>query len=176
MAEELARTSRRDVLRGSAIGVGALVGAMALTNSSEVAAEAAVSGVSYDMTVGIIGATKIKLNSLAFGGDKPATGNAIPEPLALTIPTGYHSTILLQAFALQSDLGTVTIRGYSPDRSGVSVNTLLITCAHGRVGHYHLSASSGTPVDSVQLRFVSVDLKWVPKGAHYTWTPPPPIG
>lgn len=172
MADEGTGTSRRDVLRGSAIGMGALVGAMALTNSNEVAAEAAgTSNHTYYLTISGINGTnsKIKLSSLGFGGDDP-NGTPTPDRVTLTMPSGRFSPFMLKAF-VEKTQHTATIYGYQPNASGVPELALQITCTGAEIVHYHLGASSGAPSDNLELVFGSIDLKWVLQNVHFTWTP-----
>jgi type VI protein secretion system component Hcp len=169
MSEETSGASRRDMLRGGAVGVGALVGAMALTNSSEIAADAA--GTSHSMLVSFSGISPKNLHvySVNFGGDNPG-GTPTPDVVLLTLRSGAQSPFLLQAFAQQTNL-TATIKGYGVDATGRQVLDFTITCSVARIVHYHLSASSGSPTDTVHLRFNSIDLEWNPNLVHFTWTP-----
>jgi type VI protein secretion system component Hcp len=172
MADQVSGASRRDVLRGSAIGVGALVGAMSLTNANEVAAEAAgTSNHTYYLTLSGINTsnTKIKLTSVGFGGDD-SNGTPTPDVVTLAMPSGRFSPLMLQAFA-EKTLHTATIQGYQPDANGVSVLALQITCTGAEIVRYHLGASSGAPSDNLQLVFGSIDLKWALQNVHFTWTP-----
>lgn len=172
MADETSGASRRDVLRGSAIGMGALVGAMTLTNANEVAADAAgTSNHTYFLTLSGINTSnsKIKLTSLGFGGDE-TNGTPTPEVVSLSMPSGRFSPFMLQAFAEKTAL-TATIYGYQPNASGVTELALQITCTGAEIVHYHLGASSGAPSDNLQLIFGSIDLKWVLQNIHFKWTP-----
>jgi type VI protein secretion system component Hcp len=172
MADEANGASRRDVLRGSAIGMGALVGAVALTNSNEVAAEAAgTSNHTYFVTISGINTSnsKIKVTSLGFGGEDD-NGTPTPDRVSLNMPSGRFSPLMLEAF-VQKSTHTVTIYGYQPNASGVTELALQITCTGAVIVHYHLGASSGAPTDNIQFVFSSIDLKWVLQNVHFTWTP-----
>jgi type VI protein secretion system component Hcp len=170
MSEETSGASRRDVLRGGgAVGVGALVGAMALTNSSEIAADAAGTNNSMLVSFSGISPKTLRLDSVNFGGDNPG-GTPTPDVVVLTLRSGAQSPFLLQAFAQQTNL-TATIKGYGVNATGGQVLDFTITCSVARIVHYHLSASSGSPTDSVHLRFNSIDLEWNPNLVHFTWTP-----
>jgi type VI protein secretion system component Hcp len=176
MSDDASGASRRDLLRGSAIGVGALVGAMALTNAQEVSADAATSVPhTYYVTMsGINPTTKIKLISVSFGGENDG-GTLSAALVSLTMDSGQFSPLILQAMALKTVITKATILGYQPDVvTGKTVNSLKITCNSARVMYYHLAvSSSGAPVDTVRLSFTSVDLDWVLQNRHFTWTPPP---
>jgi type VI protein secretion system component Hcp len=169
MADEGARASRRDVLRGSAIGMSALVGAMAVTSSTEVAAEAAGTRHNLTITFGGIAPKNLPLGSVNFGGDNPG-GTPTPDVVTLSLPTGAHSPFLLKSFA-QETTRTVTIRGYGTDASGRAVIDYTITFTAAEVVHYHLAGSPTGATDQVQLRFGSVQLEWNPQNVQFTWTP-----
>jgi len=169
MADESAGTSRRDVLRGSAIGMSALVGAMAMTNSAEVAAEAAGTGHKLTITFGGISPKNLPLGSVNFGGDNPE-GTPVPDLVTLSLPTGAQSPFLLKAFA-EETTRTVTIRGYGTDASGRAIVDYTITFTGAVVVHYHLAGSPTAATDQLQLRFGSVDLEWNPQNVQFTWTP-----
>jgi type VI protein secretion system component Hcp len=172
MSDETSGASRRDLLRGSAIGVGALVGAMALTNSQEVAADAATSTAhTYYLNMsGINPSTRIRVNSVSFGGDNN-NGTPTPDVVALSMPSTQFSPKILGAFANKTTGITATIRGYQPDAVGKTVNFVTITCAGSQITHYHLGASSGAPTDNVHLVFGSIKLEWVLNLKSFTWTP-----
>lgn len=167
-------TSRRDVLRGSAIGVGALVGAMALTNGDEVSADAATGDPHvYYLTIGnITGSSKIKLSSVSFGGENDA-GTLNPALVTLGMPTGGFSPLILQAFVAKT-LHKATIKGYQTDASGRQVNSLIITCTGAEVVYYHLGVGgSGAPSDTVHLSYDTIELNWVLAGKSFTWDTTP---
>jgi type VI protein secretion system component Hcp len=174
MSDESHGASRRDLLKGSAIGVGALVGAMALTNAEEVSADAATGDPhTYYLTLSnITGNSRIKLTSLSFGGENEG-GTLVPEDVTFTMPTGAFSPLILAAFASETR-HKVIIRGYQSDASGKQVNSLIITCTNAEVLHYHLSvSSSGAPTDNVHVSFDSIELKWVLNNTVATWTVSP---
>lgn len=176
MSEQTNGASRRDLLRGGAIGVGALVGAMALTSAEETSAEAAGTSSSHTYYVNISGInpnTRIKLSSLSFGGENVA-GSPTPtaDGLTLAMPTGQFSPKILQAFANKSPIAKVTIRGYQPDASGKLVNSLVITLTGAQVVYYHLGASSGVPTDTVHITYATIDLDWALQNVHFTWNVP----
>jgi hypothetical protein len=103
MSDDAQGASRRDLLRGSAIGVGALVGAMALTNAQEVSADAATTPHTYYLTMSNINTstTKIKLISLSFGGEND--DDVLKAALvSLAMDTGQFSPLILQAMALKT--------------------------------------------------------------------------
>lgn len=172
MAEEVTGASRRDMIRGGAIGVGALMGAMALTNANEVAAEAAGSNRSYLLSItGISDAKNIKLSSFGFGGDD-VNGTPTPERVTLTMGSGAQSPFLLKAFAQQKNTLIAVINGYQPNAAGVEQNSIRITCTGAEIVHYHLGvSSSGAPVDNIQLVFGSIELQWLLQNVFFTWTP-----
>jgi type VI protein secretion system component Hcp len=173
MSDAESGASRRDLLRGSALGVGALVGAMALTNANETAADAAGVTRSYDVTMtGINPNTKVKLTSVAFGGDL-TNGSAIPEIVTLALPSSRFSPLLLKAFAEKASTIKATIRGYQPNVNGVQSNFVTITCTGSQIVHYHLGiSSSGAPTDNLQLTYATIDLNWLLNNVHYTWVVP----
>lgn len=169
MADEVSGASRRDVLRGSAVGMGALVGAMALTNSNEVAAEAA--GTNHKLTVSFSGISpkNLPLSSVNFGGENN-NGTPTPDVAALALRTGAHSPLLLKAFAQKTAPLTVTIKGYGTDAVGREVVDYTITLSSAEIAHYHLAGSPSGATDQVHVVFGSVDLEWNPQLLHFTWT------
>ena len=171
MSEAAGGASRRDLLRGSAIGVGALVGAMTLTSSNEEAAGAAgVTRDYYATFTGINPSTKVKVTSVSFGGDDNG-GVLTPDIVSLTLPSSRYSPLILKKF-VEKTTTTATITGYQPDAVGKLVNFVTITCTGALITHYHLSVSSaGAPSDNLHLVFASIDLKWVLNNVHYTWSP-----
>ena len=75
MTEQTSGTSRREVLRGSAIGMGALAAAVALTNAVEESADAQTTGGGLLFMVGfsVTGLNnKVQARSISFGGTNPA--------------------------------------------------------------------------------------------------------
>jgi type VI protein secretion system component Hcp len=173
MSDETHGASRRELLKGSAIGVGALVGAMALTNADEVSADAATGNphVYYLTLSNVTGNSKIKLTTMSFGGDSDGSGTLTEEVVSIGMPTGEFSPLILQAFA-EKTTHKATIKSYQTDVSGRQVNSLTITCTGAKIVHYHLGASgSGAPTDNVRLSYASVELDWVPQAKSYTWTP-----
>lgn len=168
MADEASGASRRDVLRGSAVGMGALVGAMALTNSNEVAAEAATTKHKLTITFSGISPKNIPLSSVNFGGDND-NGTPTPDIVTLTLRTGAHSPLLLQAFANKTGPLTVTIKGYGTDPVGREVVDYTITLSSAEIVHYHLAGSPSGATDQVHVVFGAVDLEWNPQLVHFKW-------
>ena len=175
MADEASGASRRDVLRGSAIGMGALVGAMAMTNSNEVDAEAAgTSNHTYYLVLAGINtsSSRIRINSFGAGGENDG-GALMVDQIPISMPTGNFSYQLLRHFAEKLAITSATIRGYQQDTTGKTVNSLKIVLNNVRIVRYHVGAGSGGPTDNISLNVgTSVELDWVLTNKSYTWVIP----
>lgn len=141
---------------------------MALTNSNEVAAEAATGNHKLTISFSGISPKNVPLSSVNFGGDNPSS-TPTPDLVVLALPTGAQSPFLLKAFAQQTGPLTVTIKGYGTNAAGLQVLDYTITFSNAEVLHYHLVGSPSGATDQVQLRFGSVDLAWNPQNVHFTW-------
>lgn len=170
--------SRRDVLRGGAIGVGALVGAIGLVNAEEVSSEAqrldtaAAIYVSYSP----FSQSLALVRSFSFGGE--LNGSPDPVPVFLTQDTFKNSPRLLRIYAEAITIPKVEIKEYQADVQGVEKLTTTITFTNSRITSFHtdvVTASNGGSAhtqDVVQLTFGSATLLRSDSGSTYTWTLP----
>jgi hypothetical protein len=139
--DEMTGASRRDVLRGGAIGMGALVGAMALVNANEVSSEAK-RATSRTLWVGFAGnglaaSNKVPLQSFALGGE--VNGSPDPLPVSLTLNTNKYSGKLLQVYAEAITLSKIVISEYHADVQGVEKLYLTVTLTSARITSFHTS-------------------------------------
>jgi type VI secretion system Hcp family effector len=173
-------TTRRDVLRGGAVGVGALVGAMALVNANEVTSEAEQRSSVRKMTVGFSLFNvnhAVVLHSLDFGGEV----NGSPEPtlVTLTLDTNKYSPLLLKAYAEATTLAKVKINEYETNVQGVEELTTTITFTNSRIVSFHtdvatsdFSPSAPHVRDTLKLTFGSATIERLDGLTTYTWTLP----
>ena len=170
--------SRRDVLRGGAIGVGALVGAMGLLNAEEVssAAERLDTATALYISYSPFSQSLAVLRSFSFGGE--LNGSPGPVPVFLTQDTFKNSPRLLRIYAEASTVPKVEIREFQTNVQGVEKLTTTITFTNSRITSFHtdvVTASNGGSAhtqDLLQLTFGSVTLLRVDSGSAYTWTLP----
>jgi type VI secretion system secreted protein Hcp len=177
VAENQSGASRREVLRGSAIGVGALVGAMGVSaNSSEAAApgyrvEMASSPTQqfYLALTGIDGPAtakgfekQIPLHSFGFGVTGPASsggagvGKSVPENLAFAASTSKASPKLLLTCANGSHITRATLRGVRTTPRGAQV-FLRLDLNEVNVASYTATESGGgAATDHVALAYRSL--------------------
>jgi hypothetical protein len=167
--------SRRDVLRGGAIGMGALVGAMALVNAEAGPAEA-TTGTGLRLSVGFSGinlALAVPLQSFTFGGDD-VNGTLAPSQVILTLDTNRYSPRLLQAYVQKTSLQSVVIRERAPDVQGVLRLLMTITITGAEIVYFHTSAAThGHIRDTVHLVFGgSAEVNRNAEAVDYTWVLP----
>lgn len=176
-------TSRRDVLRGGAVGLGAVLGAVALTNTEQSAADARTLLVTnyYLILPGIKGAVTqkgregwIELRSLVFGGDKPGSGSASVVPLTMSMYASKASPKVFAALNSGQTFSTATIKGYRPDRAGIDRIFITITLTGLRIVSYAQSCTEkNTPtLDKIATSYTKIDYSFPPNDE--SWTPAPP--
>ena len=170
-----AGTSRRDVLRGGAIGVGALVGALALINADEESSEATTS-TGRSMSVAFAGngmtlAHPKPLQSFALGGE--VDGAPVPTQTTLTLDISNYSPRLLQAYAEAITLSKIVINGYQPNVQGLKTLVLTITLANVRITSFHtnVDVGSGHVRDTLTVTWGSWTLLRKDANRTFTWTP-----
>jgi type VI protein secretion system component Hcp len=174
-----AGTSRRDVLRGGAIGVGALVGAMGLVNAAEVSSEAErldTARAIYVRYSTFSGHDLAQVRSFSFGGE--VHGSPAPAPVFLTQDTFRNSPRLLRIYAEAITIPQVEITEYQSNVQGVEKLYTKITFTNSRITSFHTdvvtSANGGTPHthDVMQLTFGSATVERLDSASTYTWTLP----
>ena len=165
-------TTRRDVLRGSAVGVGALVGgsgAVALAQDSSAAAPAfaaaatgaqhfwlSVTGVSGPSTArGFEG--QIPVTSFAVGVDAVSGaggGKITPSTFDFTATTSKATPQLLAALVTGANVTKAILTGVRVTSSGASQRYLKITLSNVVVTSLHtIESRDGAPVDHVSLTY-----------------------
>jgi type VI protein secretion system component Hcp len=168
-------TSRRDLLRGGAIGVGAVVGAMGLINASEVAAEAA-GGTGLALYAGFAGINlkqPMQVHSFQLGGAF-AGATATASPATLVLESYKYSPKLLQAYAEKTSLAKVVIKGYRPNVQGLVTQFLTITLTGAQIVSYHAGAAVNDSLrDTVRVTFTGLTVLRNDANTTYTWTVPP---
>jgi type VI protein secretion system component Hcp len=155
MAEAVSGASRRDVLMGSAVGVGALVGGIALTNLGESSAEAATLNghTDYVTIAGINPNNPIVLTSVSVGGSSRVA--------KMTMRTGTFSPKILQAFGTQTAISSVKIRDVHQNSTGQIVTDMLITLANVKITFYEVSVSNAEPpLDTVHMSYTGLSMTW----------------
>ena len=168
--------SRRDVLRGGAIGLGAFVGASALIDGDEMTAEAKTTA-SIRLAVGFAGVNlknPVTLHSFDLGGDN--VNSSLNEVVAtLTVDSSRYSPLLLKTYAQAANLTKVVIEEAEPDRSGVQRLTTTITLTSARILSFHTdvgTAGSGHVRDVVQVAYGALTIFRHDSNTTYTWTLP----
>lgn len=170
--------SRRDVLRGGAVGVGALVGAMALVNADEVSAEAKAA-LHFLQRVTFNGINDnnhpVDLQSFTIGGD--VNGSAEVVPAKLVLDATKYSPLLLQAYADATTVSPIVIKRYEPDLAGKQKLTYTITLASARIISCHtdiVTSYGGSPHyrDILQVVFGAATFLRNDSNTTYTWTLP----
>jgi type VI secretion system secreted protein Hcp len=178
--EDEVRASRRDVLRGGAIGMGALVGAMGVSGAADASAPAvrmaaaSTSGQRFFLEVDSISGPatakgfehQIPVHSFSWGiansssgspGGGGGAGKVTATPLALTMTSSIASPPLALACATGKHIASATLRGVRKDGKGKSSQYLTIKLTNVIVSSLHQSESSGgAPLDTVQLSFAKV--------------------
>ena len=174
-SEPVAGASRRDVLRGGAIGMGAFVGAMALINASEESSEATTS-TGRSMSVAFAGngmtlAHAKPLQSFTLGGE--IDGAPTPTQATLTLDISNYSPKLLQVYAEAITLSKLVISGYQPNVEGLKTLVLVITLANVRITSFHtnVDVGSGHVRDTLNVNWGSFTLLRKDSNRTFTWTP-----
>ena len=171
-----AGTSRRDVLRGSAIGLGAFVGASALINANGVPAQARAT-TSIKLVVGFAGINlnhPVPAHAFTLGGDN-LNGNLEPTGNTLTLNSSRYSPLLLKAYANATNLTKVVIDEYQADHAGIERLTTTMTLGFARIVSFHTDVSTSSPGhvrDVLQLTFSALTLLRHDSNATYTWSLP----
>ena len=168
--------SRRDVLRGGAVGMGALVGTLALINAHEVAAEART-GTGRKLNVGFAGINlnnPTPLQSFELGGDVVNAG-ADPAQTVLTLDSSKYSPELLQAYAEATNLSKIVIKGFERNVVGVEALVLTVTLTAARIISFHTNVVTQNPGhvrDNLLVTWGSLTLLRNDSNKTYTWTLP----
>ena len=166
--------SRRDVLRGSAIGVGAFVGALGLINANEVSSEARA-GTGLKLTVGFAGNgmsvnRPVPLQSYELGGQ--VDSGPTPTQTTLTLDTSKYSPKLLQVYAEAMTLTKIVILAYEPNVQGLETLVLTITLTNARITSFHTDAASSRIRDSLVSTWSSLTILRNDVNRTYTWQLP----
>jgi len=173
--------SRRDVLRGGAIGMGAFVGAMTLINANEVSSEARVLP-HRKLTVGFGGngmnaTNEVPLLSYAVGG--VLDGSPTPSQMRLTLDTGKYSPRLLQVYAEAMTLNKIVILASQRSAQGLLQVVETVTVTGARITSFHTDAvatgdtvGSGHLRDSLIVTWGSLTILRHGVNTSYTWALP----
>jgi type VI protein secretion system component Hcp len=181
-------TTRRALLRNSALGVGALVGGAALVTSDPAEAGAAggarriylrLDGVTGSVTQrGHRGAIAVRTVSWSLTEDIDTLSNEVlsdvaPSLLVLTMDASSASPALLERLFNGHRSTTGKITTYAPGRNGAAalVSTVALTDVH--VVGFHQKATStaaghGGIVDTVKLTYASLEYDEDDKESTYT--------
>lgn len=164
--------SRREVLRGGAVGMGVLAGAMALINASAASSEAKdVTG--RTLTIGFAGINlnhAVPLHSFTVGGD--FTGSPTSTPATLTLDTNAYSPMLLRAYAEALNLSKIVIESVEPNAAGVAKLVETITIGGVRITSYHVDVVTDQPArvrDNLQVAFTGLTIFRHDLNTTYTW-------
>ena len=169
-------TSRRDVLRGGAIGLGAFVGASALINADVAAAQARAS-TSIKMVIRFAGinlGNAVPLHSFTVGGDN-VNGSLDEVPATLTLDSSRYSPLLLKAYAQATNLSKVVIDQSQADPSGIERLTTTLTLTFARIVSFHTDVGTPSPGhvrDVLKVTFGALTLLRHDSNTTYTWTLP----
>jgi type VI protein secretion system component Hcp len=169
-------TSRRDVLRGGAVGLGAFVGASALINANGVSAEARAT-TSIAMVVGFAGINlshPVPLHSFSVGGDN-INGSLNEVSATLTLTSSKYSPLLLKAYVDGTNLSKIVIDQSQADRSGIAHRTTTITLGSARIFSFHTDVSTPSPAhvrDVLQVSFGALTIARHDSNTTYTWALP----
>lgn len=174
--QQPAGASRRDVLRGGAVGLGAFVGATALLNAGEATSEAKSLTPSLKFTVGFAGINLDKflpLHSFTLGGE--LNGSPNPTSTTLTLDTNQHSPQLLQAYAEGTNLAKIIIKGYRANQAGLVALFMTATMTSARIVTFHTDVVTTEPAhvhDIVQVIWNSLTLQRNDTNKSYDWVLP----
>jgi type VI protein secretion system component Hcp len=176
-------TTRRTLLRGGALGVGAVVGAMGLVSASESSAEAAERiHTGIRLFVGFAGLNlhnPVRMHSFSVGGDI-VDGTKAASPATLVIDSSKYSPGFLQRFVEQTSLSSVVIQHYQPAVSGAEKLFLETTLSGATIVSYHAATaglgttSHPTYRDTLEVAFTSLMIVNKDHGTTGTWTVPAP--
>lgn len=169
--------TRRDLLRGGAFGVGALVGgssAVTFAEQSNAATPAftssaatgqlfwlAVSGVSGPSTTRAF-AGQLPISSFSVGFDEAGStggagaGTVTPTSFDFTTPTSKATPQLLLALIQGSNVSKATLTGLRTTPSGTEQKYLTIVMHNLLVRSVHTTESHGAPTDHVSFAFESI--------------------
>lgn len=175
-------TTRRDVLRGGALGVGALVGAMGAANTPAAASTptvrlgAAASGTQlfFLNADGITGPVtrkgfekQIELLSFSWGLTNPSlpgsgggggAGKVIIEPLSIAMVSSLATPQLAAHCANGKHLKSTVLNGYRPDAKGAQTKYLTIKLTDVLVTSVQMSEGGGNaPTVGIVLDFAKID-------------------
>jgi type VI secretion system secreted protein Hcp len=187
-------TSRRDVLKTGAVGMGALLGAMGMNGVASAApagqavgTAAALTGpVDYFLKLdGVPGDSvnkvrdQIQLLSFSWGASNPTraaangrrTGRPTISDFSFTATTSKASPTLFADCVTGKNHPTAVITGL---RSGgdTQVEFLKITLSDVLVSSYQTSAASEVPTDSASLNFAKIVYSIIPQDTAGTAQPP----
>jgi type VI protein secretion system component Hcp len=172
-----AGASRRSVLRGGALGVGALVGAMAVVNANEVSSEAQQAGSSARLFVGFAGINlnhSVPLHSFGVGG-RDDNGSLVPTLATLTLEATKYSPKLLKAYAEHTNLSSILISQFKRNVEGVETRYMDVTLNAARIVSFHTDVQTDFPGhvrDSLVVSFGGVTIHRFDFAKTYTWTLP----
>ena len=168
---------RRDVLRGGALGVGALVGAVGMAGAGEasppgfqMAASSTASQQFWLAVKGVDGPSttkgyekQIPLHSFGWGVDNsapvagPGAGKATASPFTFTATSSKASPQLAKLACTGVHISTVVLSGVRRNAAGVMTRYLKLTLTDALVSSLHLGeANAGAPTDHVALLFGGV--------------------
>lgn len=193
---ELSGTTRRALLRNSALGMGALVGGAALVTAGATEADAAGSRRQILLTLdgvagsntnqGLAGAIALQTISWTLSESIDTLSNHVlsaadPSLLVLTMNPSRASSALLKRLLNGRSSDTGVIRVYHPNVEGVVSLFGRITLTDVRVVGFHQTMSESTLdhphaglVDTVRLTYSSLKLEDLDSGTEATYTVPPP--
>lgn len=177
MGRETHDTSRRTILKGSALGAGALIGAAALPASAKAAAPAALPEAlgtpgpdSYFMK---IKTTTIPLTSFSFGASRAASEGragrkaASPTQIHFHAPTTVSSPNLMRYMVVGQVLPAVqlsAVRGSGAIKGEASVTFLKVDLSDVVVSSYEFSAPfDDVPGDSGTLSYGKITYSYYPQ-------------
>ena len=166
-------TTRRDMLRGGAIGVGAIVGGMALAHegTADAAPTATVATEFFLVIAGIKGPSTVKghqgsfpVTAYNFGFTSPrdaasgqATGPIQASVIDLTTPSSVASPLLVSALVTNAPLKSVTIVGVGGAQRAV-IETITLTRA-ALTGFHQAATGGGALVDELRFDYQKIEYR-----------------
>jgi type VI secretion system secreted protein Hcp len=190
--EDEAGASRRDVLRGGALGMGALVGAIGVAGSGaaeasapgfHMAARATTAQTFWLQVAGIDGPSttkgfekQIPVHSWSLGAANTATpvgtgggsGKVVPEPFVVTMGVSKASPRLFLACCTGKHIANAVLIGLRKNPKGHNVKYLRVTLTDILVSSLHDGESSGgVPLDTVHFTYQKVE--WLVDGEKVTF-------
>jgi type VI protein secretion system component Hcp len=179
---EVTGSSRRDVLRGGAIGVGALMGAMSLLGAEDASAQQlrASNAVIFVGFAGINLNRVVEVQSFELGGFTDAGDTLSPSQASLVLESTKYSPALLKAYAEHQTIPTIVVRCIAFAADGQEYENLRITLNAARIVSYHAAAAKlpgrhgpvTTLLDTLLVGFGGITVKSFDTNVSYTWTLP----